>query len=93
MAGKVGTRRRTVEQPHDAFDQDQIGVARCFPEQPAAFLLTDHPQVQLVHRRTAGPLENHRVKEVRAALEHPHLTPEVAVQPRQGSGHRSLALA
>ncbi|MNH22075.1 hypothetical protein D3C79_819150 [compost metagenome] len=93
MPGQIGTRRCTVEQPHDPFDQDQVGFARRFPQQTSAFLLPHHPQVELVHRRTTGSFKDHRIKKIRAALEHPHLAPEVAVQPRQGSGHRSLALA
>jgi hypothetical protein len=58
---QVGAGRRAVEQAHHAFDQDQVGLARRFPQR-ATFLLADHPHVQLIHRRAAGALEDHRVE-------------------------------
>ena len=32
MPRQIGARRRTVEQSHDAFDQNQIGFSRGFPQ-------------------------------------------------------------
>jgi hypothetical protein len=88
---QVGAGRRAVEQAHDTFDQDQVGFARGFPQQ-RRLLLADHPHVQLIHRRTAGALEDHRVEKVRAAFEHAHLAPLVAVQTGQRGGDGGLAL-
>ncbi|KAF1060887.1 MAG: hypothetical protein GAK45_02392 [Pseudomonas citronellolis] len=93
MPRQVSARRRTVEQPHDTFDEDQVGVGGSVPQQTAALLFANHPHVQLVHRRAAGALQDHRVEKIRPALEHPHLAPEVAVQARQGGGDGGLALA
>ncbi|MNP21382.1 hypothetical protein D3C76_1139970 [compost metagenome] len=31
MARQVGARWRAIEQPHDPFDQDQVGLSRRFP--------------------------------------------------------------
>ena len=93
MARQVCAGRRTVEQAHDPFNQNQVGFARCFPQQTAAFVGTDHPQIQLIDRRATGALENHRVEKVRAAFEHPNLAPLIAVQSGQRGSHGSLALA
>ena len=93
MPGQVGARWRAIEQPHNAFDEDQVGLASGLPQQTAAFLLAHHPHVQLVYRGAAGPLENHRIEKIRTALEHPHLASLVTVQARQGGGHGGLALA
>ena len=92
MPRQISTGRRAVEQAHHAFDQDQIGFGGGFPQQAAAFLLADHPHVHLIHRRTAGALENHRVEEVRAALEHAHLAPLIAMQTSERGSNGGLAL-
>ncbi|MNF78337.1 hypothetical protein D3C84_605160 [compost metagenome] len=93
MPRQIGARRRTVEQPHDAFDQDQVGFSGGFPQQPATLLLADHPHVQLIHRRTAGALEDHRIEKVGPALEHSDLAPLIAMQSGQCRGDGGLALA
>ncbi len=92
MPGQVGARWRAIEQAHDPLDQNQVRLISRFPQQATAFIGTDHPHVQLIDRRATGPLENHRVEKVRAALEHPDLAPLVAVQACQCSGHRGFAL-
>ncbi len=93
MPRQIGAGRGAIEQAHDPLDQNQVGLSRRLPEQTAAFLLAHHPHVQLVHRGTTGALKNHRVEEIRAALEDPDLAPPVAVQAGKGRGHRGLALA
>ena len=90
---QVGARRGAVEQPHHPFDEDQVGFTCRLPEQPAAFLGTDHPQVQLADGGIAGAFENHGVEKVRPAFEHPHLAAQIAVQARQRGSDRGLALA
>ena len=92
LTGKVGRRGRTVEQPHNPFNQDQISLGRRFPEQPTRLLKTHHPKVQLIYRRTTGGLQNHRIEKVRATFEHPHLAALPAVQARQRGGYRGFAL-
>lgn len=90
---QVGGGRRAVEQPHDALDEDQVRLPRRFPQQAPALGLADHPQVQLVDRVAGGAGEDHRVEEVRPALEHPHAPALAGVQARQGGGDGGLALA
>ncbi len=92
VTGQIGRRRFAVEQTHDPFDQDQIGLARGLPQQPAALRLTHHGQVELVHRRAAGTGVDHRIEKVRAALEHPHPTPLTRMQARQRGGDGGLTL-
>ncbi len=90
---QVSAGRRAVEQAHHAFDEDQVSLPRCLPEQAAAFLLAHHPHVQLVHRRATGTLVDHRVEKVRPAFEHAHLASQVAVQTGERGGDRGFALA
>ncbi|MCY1209216.1 hypothetical protein D9M72_208620 [compost metagenome] len=92
-ARQVSGRGRAVEQPHHALDQDQVGLPCRFPEQAAAFRLAHHPQVQLVDRGRGCAGEDHRVEEIRAALEHPHALALTGVQAGQGGGDGGLALA
>ncbi len=93
MSRQVSARRRAVKQAHHAFDQNQIRIGGGFPQQATAFLLADHPHVQLVDRRTAGALEDHRVEKIRAAFEHAHLASLIAMQTGERGGDGSLALA
>ncbi len=90
---QVGARRCAVKQPHYAFDENKVSLAGCFPQQAATFLLAHHPHVQLIHRRTAGALVDHRVEKIRPAFEHAHLAPQVAVQAGERGGDGGFALA
>ena len=92
VPGQIGCRRRAIEQAHHPFNQNQVGVTRRLPEQTTALGFTDHPQVELIHRRTAGASKNHRVKKIRAALEHPHALALACMQARQGCGDRGFTL-
>gem|GEM_PF-2764139 len=90
---QIGRRGRAIEQAHHPFDQDQVGLARRFPEQAPRLLFADHPQVELIDRLAAGTREDHRVEKVRPALEHPHALALPRMQPRQSRGDGGLALA
>ena len=89
---QISTGWRTVEQAHDTFDEDQVRFARGLPQQPTTLLLADHPHVQLIHRRTAGALQNHRIEKVRATFEHTNLASLIAMQTGQRGGDGGLAL-
>ena len=90
---QVGRRGLAVEQAHHPFDQDQVGLASSLPKQSATFRLTDHGQIELVHRRATGMSMDHRVEKIRAALEHPHPPPLTRMQARQRGGDGGFALA
>ena len=92
MPRQVSARRCAVKQSHHAFDQNQIGFAGGFPQQATTFLLADHPHIELINRRTAGALEDHRIEEVRAAFEHAHLAPLIAMQTSERGSNGGLAL-
>ncbi len=92
VARQISAGWRAVEQAHHPFNQNQVGFGGGFPQQAATFLLADHPHVQLIHRRTAGALEDHRVEKIRTAFEYAHLTPLIAMQTGECSGDGGLAL-
>ena len=92
MTGQICAGRGAVKQPHDPFNQDQVSFASGLPQQAPAFLCAHHPQIDLIHRRTAGALQNHRVEEIRATFKHPHLAPLIAMQTGQRGGNGGLAL-
>jgi len=90
---QIGRRGRAIEQAHHAFDQDQVGLARRFPEQASRLLFADHPQIELIDRLATGTREDHRVEKVRPALEHPHALALPRMQPGQSGSDCGLALA
>jgi len=92
MPCQIGAGRRAVKQPHHTFNQNQVRLTGGFPQQATAFLGAHHPQIHLIHRRTAGALQDHGVEKIRAALEYPHLAPLIAMQPGQSRCNRGLAL-
>ena len=91
--GQIGARGLPVEQPHDALDHDQLGLARGDMEQTPAFGLADHPEIELIDRLPAGRLKEHRIDEVGPGLEDPHAPPPRGVVARERRGDRGLALA
>lgn len=90
---QVCRRGVAIEQAHHPFDEDQVGLAGGPRQQASRFGLADHPQVELVDRRAGGAGEDHRVEEVRPALEHPYPPPLARMQAGQGGGDGGLALA
>ena len=90
---QVGSAGVAVKKPHHPFDEDQIRRLRSSVQALRAVVLAVHPQVQLVHRGTAGQLVPVRVQEIRPALEHPHPPTLARVKTRQGRGDGGLALA
>ena len=91
--GQVGGAGVAIEQAHHTFYQDEVGFLRRRMQALGAVGLAGHPQVELVHGRTAGKLVPVRVEKIRPALEDAHLQALARVQPRQGGSHRGLALA
>ena len=90
--GQIGARRRAVVQAHHAFDQYHVGLLGRAVEQLRTVRLATHPQVELLYRRAAGALEDHRIEKVGAGLEHAHTPPLAAMPVCQGSGDCGLAL-
>ena len=89
---EIGGRGLAVEQPHHAFDQDHIGFLRRLEQQGAAFFGPDHPEIELIDRRTGRLGENQRIEKIGAGLEDSDLEAAAAVKPRQAGGDGGLAL-
>ncbi len=69
QAGDVGGRWIAVEQPHDALDQDQVGIGSGARQADARVVLAAHAEVEVVARASAGDGVDLRVEEIGAALE------------------------
>ena len=91
--GQVGGTGCAVVQAHHPLDQNQVGLLRGAVQALAHIGLARHPQIHLMHRRTAGQLVPERVQKIRPALEHPHPPPGTAVQAGQRRRDRGFALA
>ena len=81
--GESARGRLAVEQTHDAFDEDEVGLARCTREAPGRVCFAAHPEIEILAGRAAGDVVDHRVDEVGAALEHAHAASLPRVQARQ----------
>lgn len=90
---EIGARRRAVEEPHRAFDQDHVRLGRGAREQRAAAALADHSEIERIDARAARAREQHRIEKIRAGLEHAHAPAEPPVMARERRRHRRLALA
>ena len=90
---QFGRRRRAVKEAHDAFDEDEIGVARRLGQSAGNIGLAAHPEIDVLARRAAGDSVDLRIEEVRPALEDAHPAPEPRVQARQRGDDGRLALA
>jgi hypothetical protein len=93
LARQVGGRGRAVVQPHDTFNEDQVGITRRFGQAPGDVVRAAHPQVDVLARRAAGDGVDLRVEKIRTALEDAHLAAEPGMQPGQRGDHGGLALA
>ena len=85
--------RLTVEEAHDAFDEDQIVFLRGLGQAGADVVLAADPEIEVVAGLATGHGVNLRVEKVRAALEDAHLAAEPGVQSRQRGDDGGLALA
>jgi hypothetical protein len=90
--GDIGSRRRTVEQPHDAFEQNQIGIFGRASQPPARIFLAAHAEIEVLARATTGDGVNLRIKKIRAAFENGDAPALASVQPGQCGGHGGFAL-
>ncbi len=83
----------TIKQPHDTFNNDEVGIARSIVKALGTVSLAGHPQIKLMYRVAAGQREPVRVKKIRPALEDPHTPALARMQPCQRTGDRGLTLA
>ena len=72
---QIGRAQLAIEEAHDPFHNDEVGIERSLMQALRAVGLARHPQIKLVHQRAAGKREPVRVKKIRAALENTHLAP------------------
>ena len=93
QAGEIGAGRRAVEQAHDAFDQDQIGLLRGLIQQRLAVTFADHPQIELIDWISRSSLQDHRIEKVRSGFEHPHPAALIAVITSESGGDGGFTLA
>jgi hypothetical protein len=92
-AGEVGGRRAAVEEAHDAFDQDQVGILRGAGQSPARVILAAHAEIEILAGAAAGHGVNLRVEEIRATLEDGDAPALPGMQAGEGGGDGGLALA
>jgi hypothetical protein len=90
--GDIGSRRRTVEQPHDAFEQNQVGIFGRASQPPARIFLAAHAEIKVLAGATTGDGVNLRIKKIRAAFENGDAPALASVQPGQCGGHGGFAL-
>ena len=91
--GQVGHAVAAVKQAHHALDQEKVRLLRGGVQACSAVIPAGHPQVKVLHRRTAGELVPVGVEVVWPALEHAHAAALARVQARQRSGDGGFALA
>ena len=90
---QIGRAGFAIEQAHDTFDENQVGVLRRSVQARGAILGAVDPQIKRMHGRAAGELMPVRIEKIRPALEDAHAPALPGVQARQGRYHRGLALA
>jgi hypothetical protein len=90
---QVGAAGFAIEEAHDAFDQQHVGLGGRQRHLAAAVILAAQPQVEVDHRLAAGLLQHHGIEEIGAGLEHPHPLALAPVQARQRGGDGGLAVA
>ncbi len=81
-----------VEQAHHSLNQNQIILLRCMAKPCANIGLTIYPQIQIVHRLSAGQRQPLGIEEIKAALEYLHPPPGPRMQTRQAAGDTGFAL-
>lgn len=76
---QIGAGAISIEEPHDALDQDEVRLARRLVQKLAAMGLATHPEIELIDRRPRGPLQNHGVQKVGTRLKDPHPSAQLPV--------------
>ncbi len=89
---EIGGAGFPIEQPHHAFDDDQVRLAGRFMQPGPRIVLARHPQIDVVRGPTCGERQPVRIQEIGPALEGPHAPTGARMQARQGRGHGGLAL-
>ena len=77
LFGEIGAGQFAIEQPHHAFDQNQVGFASCLIQMRTTIGFTAHPQIELIHGMAGSLLQNGGVDKIQPGLEYAH-TPSLA---------------